>query len=383
MAATPDGGGYWLVAADGGIFSFGDARFAGSTGALRLQRPIVGMAPTPDGAGYWLVAADGGVFNFGDAAFAGAPTGVLFGAAGLVRSPTGAGYWVVDHAGRAQAFGDATPLASASGTLGSPVAAAALSTPASAGAPAAGAPSAGPAALRLVSSDGSSVVLAAGGPVVVSAAPIQPRPAGSSSSYTFMTANAGGPVRWNPCAPIHYVTNLAEAPAGAANLVTGALAQLSAATGIHFVNDGPTTEIPSAARQPYQPSRYGQRWAPVVIAWARPSETDVLPGGNVIGEGGSTWVQAGSGPKIYVSGEVVIDSANTGTLAPSFGAGSTLGELLLHELGHVTGLGHTTDQAQIMYPVLLPIPAATYGAGDLAGLARLGAGNGCLSTPAP
>ena len=35
MAATPDDGGYWLVAGDGGIFSFGDAAFHGSTGASR------------------------------------------------------------------------------------------------------------------------------------------------------------------------------------------------------------------------------------------------------------------------------------------------------------------------------------------------------------
>ena len=33
MAATPSGHGYWLVASDGGIFSFGDAPFYGSTGA--------------------------------------------------------------------------------------------------------------------------------------------------------------------------------------------------------------------------------------------------------------------------------------------------------------------------------------------------------------
>ena len=71
MAATPDGGGYWLVAADGGIFSFGDARFHGSTGALHLNAPVVGMAATPDGGGYWLVAADGGIFTFGDARYEG------------------------------------------------------------------------------------------------------------------------------------------------------------------------------------------------------------------------------------------------------------------------------------------------------------------------
>ena len=65
LAATPSGAGYWLVAADGGVFAFGDARFAGSTGALRLAQPIVGLAPSAHpSAGYWLVAADGGVFAF-------------------------------------------------------------------------------------------------------------------------------------------------------------------------------------------------------------------------------------------------------------------------------------------------------------------------------
>jgi hypothetical protein len=71
IASTPDGKGYWLVAADGGIFSFGDARFYGSTGSLHLNQPIVGMASTPDGKGYWLVAGDGGIFSFGDAQFLG------------------------------------------------------------------------------------------------------------------------------------------------------------------------------------------------------------------------------------------------------------------------------------------------------------------------
>ena len=69
MAATPSGNGYWLVAADGGIFAFGDAPYDGSTGSLRLNQPVVGMAATPSGNGYWLGAADGGVFAFGAASF--------------------------------------------------------------------------------------------------------------------------------------------------------------------------------------------------------------------------------------------------------------------------------------------------------------------------
>ena len=68
MAATPDGGGYWLVASDGGIFAYGDARSTARPGNIHLNKPIVGMAATPDGNGYWLVASDGGIFAFGDAA---------------------------------------------------------------------------------------------------------------------------------------------------------------------------------------------------------------------------------------------------------------------------------------------------------------------------
>ena len=76
MAATPDGKGYWLVASDGGIFTYGDAAFYGSTGGMTLNQPIVGMAATPDGKGYWLVASDGGIFTYGDAAFYGSTGGM-------------------------------------------------------------------------------------------------------------------------------------------------------------------------------------------------------------------------------------------------------------------------------------------------------------------
>ena len=75
IAATPDGQGYWEVAADGGIFGFGDAPFYGSMGGKPLNAAVVGIAATPDGGGYWEVAADGGIFAFGDAAFEGSTGG--------------------------------------------------------------------------------------------------------------------------------------------------------------------------------------------------------------------------------------------------------------------------------------------------------------------
>jgi N-acetylmuramoyl-L-alanine amidase len=124
MAATPDGKGYWLVAADGGIFTFGDAGYFGSTGAIDLNRPIVGMAATPDGKGYWLVAADGGIFTFGDAGFFGS-TGALAlnqPIVGMAATPDGKGYWLVAADGGIFTFGNATFLGSEGGTtLGAPI----------------------------------------------------------------------------------------------------------------------------------------------------------------------------------------------------------------------------------------------------------------------
>ncbi len=66
--ALPDRG-YWQTGSDGGIFTFGNAGYYGSTGNIHLNKPIVGMAATPDGKGYWLVASDGGMFTFGDARY--------------------------------------------------------------------------------------------------------------------------------------------------------------------------------------------------------------------------------------------------------------------------------------------------------------------------
>lgn len=66
--------GYWLVASDGGVFTHGDAEFYGSLGATKLNSPVIGMVTPQDPAssgfpvntGYYLYAADGGVFSFGD-----------------------------------------------------------------------------------------------------------------------------------------------------------------------------------------------------------------------------------------------------------------------------------------------------------------------------
>ncbi len=117
---VPPPHGYWLVGSDGGIFTFGNALFHGSTGSLRLQRPVVGIVPTSDHGGYWLDASDGGVFSFGNALFHGSIPGLGLNPAGsglphslnapivgMVPTADGGGYFMVASDGGVFAFGDA------------------------------------------------------------------------------------------------------------------------------------------------------------------------------------------------------------------------------------------------------------------------------------
>ena len=123
-------GGYWLAAADGGVFAHGDAPFAGSAGALRLNAPVTAIAPTPTGDGYVLAARDGGVFAYGDASFAGSARALKLNApvVGVAMTPSGQGYVLAAADGGVFTYGDATFAGSAGGLkLNSPVVAIALS----------------------------------------------------------------------------------------------------------------------------------------------------------------------------------------------------------------------------------------------------------------
>jgi ribosomal protein L24E len=124
MAATPDGDGYWLVGADGGVLSFGDAHYYGSTGGKPRHSPIVGIEPTPDGAGYWLVGSDGSVLSYGDAHYYGSTGGEALHAPIVAMAPTvdGHGYWLVGSDGAIFSFGDAHFFGTAAGkALAEPV----------------------------------------------------------------------------------------------------------------------------------------------------------------------------------------------------------------------------------------------------------------------
>jgi hypothetical protein len=64
-----------------------------------LSSPIVGIARKPAGRGYWLVAANGRVFAFGDAHHRGGLHGAqgAKGRAVAIAAPAGGGYWVASQ----------------------------------------------------------------------------------------------------------------------------------------------------------------------------------------------------------------------------------------------------------------------------------------------
>jgi hypothetical protein len=177
------------------------------------------------------------------------------------------------------------------------------------------------------------------------------------------------PIAFDPCRPVHYVVNSDGAPEDGAQLLQSAIANVSTATGLKFVAEGPTNEKPDKQRDAYLPQRYSpSRWAPVLIAW---SDERQFPGlaGYVAGIAGPTTVYTSSGRAVYVSGIVVLDREQ---LALASTPDRTLVEAaILHELGHLVGLDHTADRNQIMFSES-QFNVRDYADGDRRGLAVMG-----------
>ena len=120
MVPTATGHGYFMIASDGGVFAFGDARFEGSCpGIGGCSGAAVAVMPDRSGNGYWLVTATGGVYAFGDAPFYGSPPASSSPVVDAVATPDGGGYWILDADGSVQCFGDASPMGAPLGYVNS------------------------------------------------------------------------------------------------------------------------------------------------------------------------------------------------------------------------------------------------------------------------
>ena len=131
---SDDGGGYFMVAADGGVFAFGDAKFEGSCpGIGGCSGTAVAVMPDASGNGYWLVTATGHVYAFGDAVNYGQPGPQSVAVTAAARTTDGGGYWLLFSNGAIATFGDAKSLGDPVGTVGGSNPATAIFTTSSGG----------------------------------------------------------------------------------------------------------------------------------------------------------------------------------------------------------------------------------------------------------
>lgn len=196
-------------------------------------------------------------------------------------------------------------------------------------------------------------------------------PRGSPDDWSFLFADRGG-ARWNPCATIRWAYNPAGGYAGAQAHVQEAFARIAQRTGLTFSYVGETQHIEKTGTT--FPAN-----ADIAVGWANEAQVPDLAG-SVVGLGGGSATATAPGSDVayrFVRGYVVLDNGHSLREGYDTSGTTTWGQVMIHEQLHALGLGHATGAEQVMFGSSSFLNHS-FGAGDLTGMARVGAGQGCL-----
>ncbi|MGY2873663.1 hypothetical protein ACVW00_000853 [Marmoricola sp. URHA0025 HA25] len=187
-------------------------------------------------------------------------------------------------------------------------------------------------------------------------------------AYSFMRTVQGHPVTYSSCRPVQVAVYPAGGPPNAEALVREAVALLRGATGLDIVVTGvfggyaPNWNFEAGPVHPDDP---------ISVSWQDGNAIAQITD-HVAGVGGSRVVVTGrNGSEHLVAGTIALSRGYFAYLARSGDHGKEMA-VILHEFGHVFGLGHVGSRHELMYKDVTDL--TTFGPGDLEGLRLVGHG---------
>lgn len=192
----------------------------------------------------------------------------------------------------------------------------------------------------------------------------------SPGVYAYMELFAGKPPYVSTCKPVQFVIRKTGGPPNGDQLVLQAVQRISDVTGVKFEWKGFTDAMwgfnVRRTRFPWENDRESL-W----IGWASESEVPDFRatsefGGTVLGVGGPIVTERSDGQREIIGGGVALRSG--ADVPATFGPGETLGNVILHELGHAFGLDHVNSIKELLNPSLTPQTPDGFGPGDVQGL---------------
>ncbi|QYJ05527.1 matrixin family metalloprotease [Nocardioides panacisoli] len=198
---------------------------------------------------------------------------------------------------------------------------------------------------------------------------LPPVVASTQGAYSFLATTGGGPVRWDPCRPVRYEVNPEGAEPAWVELVHAAAEEIEHLTGLRLEYAGESRRRPGWEAD-FVPVTFGSG-APALIAWATAEEVPRLAG-DVAGLGGAAPRADQYGGESLSRGGITLDIDSFEAMAQRRDGRAAQRSVVLHEFGHLVGLGHVDDPEQLMYHG--GTPALQFRDGDRAGLAAAGQG---------